>query len=181
MDADLKNRLTGLFLSGFSSSPRDIDQREIEIIIASDCQCFSCGVDIFEMDDFPIFIDGQMYCEQCELDKFYSTCSICENYYETPAPKEEIIIISKESIEEYGMKIKPGFYKVLKYPYFYGDIVSGFSGLFDNTLELIKEVNINSMIYKLHPGRVKKKISAGDCCHDCMMKYTAQTKQTKRQ
>lgn len=154
-----------------------VSDREIGILIAHNCDCDNCGDSIFGMDDFPNVKKGEVLCENCYRDKYMLDCPICENYfYKALKPKDEVIIISKEAVEQYGMEVKPGFYRVIEWPYHYGNIVTGFEGLYNNSIKLIKELDINSMLYKLQPHNGTEKVSAGECCHDCMKKYTGQSK-----
>jgi hypothetical protein len=76
------------------------------------------------------------------------------------------------------MEIKPGFYRVLQYPFFFGNIVTGFEGLYVDNIQLIKELDINSMFGKLFPWKNKRQVTAHECCVDCLHKYTGQAKLT---
>lgn len=147
-----------------------------KIIAEHSCECDMCGVSIFELDDFPEVKKGEVLCEYCHRDKYMLTCPICEEYfYKANKPKDEIIIISREAIREYSLDIKPGFYQIKEWPYHYGNVVTGFEGLYPDTIALIKELDINSMLRKLFNGN-KNTVWANECCHDCMKKYTGQTK-----
>jgi hypothetical protein len=158
-----------------------ITKEEIDLLIKHNCECDHCSKSLFEMYDFAeLSIDeDEVLCEHCYRYEYMTPCPICEDSFLTPTKADDnILIIPKETIEEYGMSIKPGFYQVKKWPFFYGNCVTGFDGLFDDAIELIRECDINSMLYKLYPHNGKEQVSAGDCCHNCMLKYTGQTKVT---
>lgn len=162
----------------FSSSPVKITQEEIDLLIKHECQCSYCCKEILEMWDFPNLNTekDEIICEDCYKTKYQVTCPICEEWFDKATkPEDQILIISSQSVEEYNLSVKPGFYQVKEWPYFYGNCVTGFDGLFDNTIELIRECDINSMLYKLQPHNGKEKVSAGECCHACMEKYTGKT------
>lgn len=163
----------------FSSSPHSITEEEISLLINHEYECDNCSKSLFTLYDFPNLSieDNEVLCEDCYRDEYMETCPICEDSFDKPrTAADNILIISKEAIEEYGLQIMPGFYQVKKWPFFYGNCVTGFDGLFDDAIELIRECDINSMLYKLQPHNGKEKVGAGDCCHSCMLKYTGQTK-----
>lgn len=155
----------------------DNSDSDVQIIIDNNEECCQCGKSIYDLIYFPSIRGVELYCEYCERERFYSTCPICEDYYENPEkPTDEYLIISKEAVEEHNISVKPGFYQVLKYPYFYGDCVGGFDDVFTDSLKLIREIDIHSMLYKINPRVGKEKIGADSCCYDCMLTYTGQTK-----
>lgn len=162
----------------YQSSPIQVSSKEIKTILSSECNCSSCGKSIFELDDYPNVNvkESEVLCEYCYKDKYMETCPLCEDYFEKATkPEEQILIISKEAIEEYDIDIKPGFYQVKKWPYHYGNIVSGFEGVFNDALELIRECDINSMLKRIREGRENEEVGAGECCDGCMNKYTGKT------
>lgn len=159
------------------SSPSELSNYKISVLKKHDCCCDSCGKSIFEMDDFPQVKRSEVLCEYCEREKYFETCPICEEYFEKPKKTtDEFVIISKESVKEYGMNVKPGFYQVLEHPYFLANCVTGFDALFEDAIKLIRECDINSMLYKLYPHNGQTKVTADSCCPDCMKKYTGQTR-----
>lgn len=154
-----------------------VSDKEIGILIAHSCDCDNCGDSIFGMDDFPNVKKGEVLCERCYRDKYMLDCPICEEYfYKATKPKDEIIIISKEAAQE--CEVKPGFYQILQWPYYRANCVTGFEYLFTSSIKLIKELDINTMLYKIYPHNGVEKVGAGECCHDCMKKYTGQSKIT---
>lgn len=165
--------------SGYQSSPIEITESEIRLLKRHSCSCDNCGKSIFELEDFPNLRRGEVICEDCWKDKYMLTCPICEEYFEKARkPKDEVIIISKESIDEYQMGVKPGFYQIKEWPYYRANCVTGFDFLFESAIKLIKEVDINSILRKLHPNNCYDKVDACECCHDCMKLYTGQMKIT---
>ena len=173
----MKEKIIDYHENKYSSSPVNISEEEIEIIIKSDCQCSNCGKSIFDMDDYPIIREGEVYCEDCEIERFFSTCPICSEHYENYTEiEEERIIISKETVESERLEVKPGFYKVLSHPIYFGNCITGFEGFFDNAIQLERECDINSMLYKLYPHNGEEQVNMDFCCNDCFEKYTGKTK-----
>lgn len=175
----MKNKIIKHFKTGYQSSPVTITNREINLLTKTDCECQNCGKSIFDMDDFPNinFKESEVLCERCHTEEYMETCPICEEYYYKPEKKEkQFLIISKEAVKEYQLSVKPGFYKVKKKPFFYGDCITGFDGLFNENIELVREVDINSILFKLYSHNGKEKVTADTCCSDCVNKYTANKK-----
>lgn len=173
----MREKIIEIYKGGYQSSPVVVSEKEIRLLIRHSCSCDQCGKSIFEIEDFPNLKRGEVLCEHCYRDKYMLDCPICEEYfYKALKPKDEVIIISKEAVKEYGMEVKPGFHQILEWPYYRANCVTGFDYLFTGSIRLIKEVDINSMLYKLHPHNGKEKVGAGECCHDCMKKYTGQSK-----
>lgn len=75
----MRNQIIEKFKSGFSSSPHDLSESQIDKIIKNDCNCDCCDKNLFEMDDFPVFRDDRFLCDECEIDKYYRACPWCEN------------------------------------------------------------------------------------------------------
>lgn len=176
MDTEILEKIRAHYAKEYSSSPHDVDDDDIRIIIEQDCRCSQCAKSIFELYDFPSIQDGQVWCEDCDRNEHYTYCPICENDYENPTIEGgDYLVISKQAIDNYGINAKPGFYKVLRYPYYRACLVGGFESLFEDAIELIRECDINSMIHKLYPHAGEEKVSADSCCEDCMKKYTGQT------
>lgn len=172
----LEQQVRKMYKYGFSSSPQKLSKTDLALIIKTGCECEYCGKSVFEMYDFPNITNDELLCEDCYMEKYYETCPICETSFEKPEkPIDEVLVISKESAKECQMGIEPGFYQVLKYPYFYGNCVTGFDRLFNDNLKLIRACDINSMLYKLYPYGGRYKINADSCCPDCMLKYTGQS------
>lgn len=169
---DLKEKIRNHFEKEFSSSPVDIDETEVDIVIASECQCDSCGQSVFEMDDFPVFRDGEFLCEHCEIEKYYSTCPICQDHFEHATCAADFkLLISKEAIEEFRMEIAAGFYLTKEWPFYYGNCVTGFDGVFENSLELVRECDIESMLTKLDHRSAGENLN-GEVCPECFDKWT---------
>lgn len=171
----MKDKIIEHFKSEYSSSPVDISEEKIDCLIKNNCTCDNCGESIFELDDFPVFKDDGVLCEHCDLDKNYEMCPICQDYFEKAFKADDFyFLLSKEAVEGYGMKLKPGFYRTLRWPFYYGNCVTGFEGIFDNTLELIHECDINSMLKKLDHGSADENLN-GEVCQECLKIWTGQT------
>lgn len=168
-------KIREIYRSGYQSSPIGLSDKNIRLLISHNCECDNCNKSIFELEDFPNLLRGEVLCEECWREKYMLTCPICENYFEKALkPKDEVVIISKEAVCGYDMNIKPGFYQVKEWPYYRANCVTGFEFLFENAIKLIKEVDINSMLRKLQPHNGSEKVAADECCHDCMKLYTGQ-------
>lgn len=113
----MKNKILEHYKSEYSSSPIEVDEEEIKLLIEHDCECDNCGESIFEMDDFPeINIDEkEVLCENCYDQKYRDTCVICEEVYDlsdlpTEFPKSPFYYI--------GTQNKSGIYHALNWPVF---------------------------------------------------------------
>jgi hypothetical protein len=150
----MKDEIIEHYKSNFNSSPVDIPDEQIAFLIENDCQCTSCGKSIFEMDDFPeISIkDSEVLCEDCYSENYRNTCPICEDSYDIKEFTSDYLVISEDLAVE--TKKKPGIYKILERPFFFGNILSGFDAFFDNAIELVVHIRINEF----------KKIDCGDGC-----------------
>lgn len=144
------------------------DDNQIKILLGQNCDCDQCGKNLFEMHDFPDFTDdNRMLCEDCYRDEFYDYCSICSDSYEKHETVEEHkFYINKSTANEIGMQ--PGIYQVLSFPYFYGNIVTGFESFFDNSIQLIKAINID----QIHKYQRWSEPTSGLICSCCAELYT---------
>jgi hypothetical protein len=113
----MKEKIKLWYAEKFSSSPIKISDKEIEFVIARDCECDNCGESIFEMSDFPeINIENdELLCEKCYDHKYKDTCVICEEVYDlsdlpTEFPKSPFYYI--------GPQNKSGIYHALEWPVF---------------------------------------------------------------
>ena len=140
-----KDKILEQYKSGFSSSPIEVSDEEIELLIKNNCACEYCGTSIFELYDFPNFTDSfidisetnEVICEECFEDNYKETCLICEEWFISPQnPKEHHFVICEKTEKEEG--IKAGIYQVLDYPFFVGATGFGFQYLFDNSVKLVK-------------------------------------------
>ena len=68
----------------YHSSPHQFTEAELTAITDGDYSCCMCGESVFEMDDFPAVIDGDVYCSDCETDEFRQTCPLCEDLFDKP-------------------------------------------------------------------------------------------------
>lgn len=168
--AKIKNQ----FENEFSSSPQDVSEKELEKIIECDCECDCCGKNLFEMDDFPVFRDDRFLCPECEIDKYFESCPICQEHFEKAENAKDFrLLISKEAVEDYNMEIKPGFYLTNEWPFYYGNCVTGFDAVFPSALHLVKECDINSMLTRLNHGSAGENLD-GEVCHECFKIWTGQ-------
>lgn len=171
---ETKEQIKHHFATAFCSGAIDLTDTELQHVVDSDCKCDCCGLSIYEMEDFPVFRDEGFYCEHCEIDKFYDICPICQNHFEMATnPEDFYLIISKEAVEEYAMEISPGFYQTMKWPFFLANCVTGFDCLWPDTLKLIKECDIHSMLKTLGHGSADENLT-GEVCQDCLKIWTGQ-------
>jgi recombinational DNA repair protein RecR len=148
----------------YSSSPVEISSSEIKIIIKNKCECWRCSKSIFEMDDFPNIKNNTVYCEDCYSEEFETVCPICEEIFEKAEKASDYyFVVSKEASKI--CFVKPGIYKAKFFPIFYGNCVTGFDAFFEDNIELIRELDINSMKDKLIP-HTKHNIRADEICID---------------
>lgn len=166
----MKNKILEHYKSNFGSSPIGINGKEISFLIAHECTCDYCHESIFELDDHPNLLmdDDELMCEDCYDEHYRQTCPICEESYYTKDYEPDHFVITEEVASEIGKL--PGIYKALTKPFFYGNIVTGFDGFFDNAIQLVAPIRINTL----------KKIDCGDdCCEvgndmicpECVEKY----------
>jgi hypothetical protein len=152
----MKTKIIKQYQSNFSSSPIEIDQIKIDFIIKNECQCSNCRTSIFEMNDFPNLLidDDELLCEDCYDDKYREICPICEDYYDIKDYTSDYFVLNEEIAKETGKN--PGIYKILKRPFFYGNILTGFDAFFDDSIQLLVSIKINEY----------KKIECGDGCYE---------------
>ena len=107
---------------------------ECEIIREAEYKCCSCGKNIFNLSDFPVIRDNDVYCDNCEIEEFYEICELCEENSEIdddsnePFPKNPFFYNSNE--KQYNrtkdiFEIKPsGIYEAIEYPIWTSDMFS---------------------------------------------------------
>lgn len=174
----LKKKIKLIFSSGYNSAPHVITKENTRFLIKNDCECTSCGQSIFKLDDFPVIdiSEGYVYCEECDRDHNYSTCSVCEELFFKPKePKEHFFIVSKENEREAGMDA--GLYQVVKFPFFYGSILTGFDAFFEDSIKLIRTLNINS-IQRVRWGNDTGEVSCDYVCPECVDLLTGKSRIT---
>ena len=147
-----------------------LTSKEVLTLAKHDFECCMCGKNLIKADDFPTIRDNEPYCEECYIEQFYTVCEVCEdNFPNIDFPTEdEHIYINKELYKETGYQI--GIYKVLSKPFFYGSILTGFDAFFNDTLELIKAIDLDKYYNLLYRG--KSEIGSGCICPDCVKKFT---------
>ncbi|MBB4036584.1 hypothetical protein GGR21_002490 [Dysgonomonas hofstadii] len=134
-----------------------------------DFECENCGKGVFEWGGYPNYHKEyqDLLCDDCYDDKFRTSCPICEDSYDNDEMTEHFFItkeISKIVHKE------PGLYKILEYPFYYGDCVTGFDAFFDNALEKVSGMDISKVGKMLGIDYDDVKL---DCiCPDCLIKYT---------
>lgn len=156
----------------YASSPHTFTDQDIERIIKADCSCSLCGQSIFEMDDFPETNeeDYDVLCSDCYDREFMQLCEVCQEFYEPRHDTVHYLVFTPRQIDEFGLEVKPGIYRPKENPYYYGDVVFGFQGLFEENLELINECDMDSILSE----KLKQsyQIQLADCiCQTCAEKY----------
>jgi hypothetical protein len=165
----MKQKIIQHYKKRYSSSPVEINEEKIKILIEHDCECDNCGESIFELSDFPeVSIENdEVLCEDCFSAEYRKTCPICEDSY----LKEDFtkyFFISKRMSKEVQ---KPhGLYKVLQYPLYYGDCVTGFDDFFEDALEKVSDIEINESISIIHPYS-EPDIKLDCICPECAERY----------
>ena len=83
--------------------------------------------------------DGRKYiCDECWNYHAPHYCSVCQQRFYDKDEMSDHFILTKETGDL--INVKPGLYKVLRYPFYFGNCVSGFEGFFDNAIEFTKEI-----------------------------------------
>lgn len=166
----LREKIIAHAKTGYQSSPIEFTEEEIDAIIANDCKCSQCGESIFNLADFPIVRNGEVFCEYCNDSEFKTTCPVCEENYETEY-QTDYFFITKETTRDTHLPV--GLYKATKHPFFYGDCVTGFDGFYNDAIEQVNNIDIDE--YKrieLAPCQIYDSVKTDLICPDCAKKYT---------
>lgn len=147
-----------------------LTSKEFKVLKKQDFECYSCGKDLIKDDDFPSIKEEEALCEECYTEQYRTVCDVCEEYFENlDFPKDdEHIYINRELSKEQGYET--GIYKVLSKPFFYGSILTGFDAFFDNSLELVKSIDLDKYYEILYHS--KDEIKSGTICPECVKKFT---------
>lgn len=166
----MKKKIIEHAKTAYSSSPHEFDEQQIDLIIKHGCNCDNCGKSVFEMNDFPEVLTDkdELLCEECYDEEYRTVCPLCEESCEKEDMTEYFFITKKTSKTVH----KPiGMYKILKYPFYYGDCVFGFDAFFDDAIEKVSDLNIKEAYYMHNPNNEKDILL--DCiCPDCAKRYT---------
>lgn len=165
-----KSEILKHYENEFLSSPVNISDEDLEVLIKSECQCDYCSVHITDMYDFPEIFDNEVMCEECYKEHNMSICPTCEDYYDTKDGDSGFILVTKELSKD--QKIPMGIYKVLKRPFFYGNILSGFESFFNNSLQLVANINIDEYESATTTNYKDGDITSDFICPECVAKYT---------
>lgn len=113
----MKNKILEHFKKEYSSSPIEVNEKEIQLLIELDCECANCGESIFKLDDFPnIDVEKkEVLCEECYDQRYRASCVICEESYELSDLPDEF---PKSPFYYIGNQKKSGIYHALQYPVF---------------------------------------------------------------
>lgn len=165
----MKQKIIEHAKSEFASSPHQYDDSELEFIIKHDCECDNCGKSFFEMDDFPELLieEDSLLCEECYDEEYRETCIICEENYEIKN-RSDYFFITQKNTKDAGIPV--GMYKALKYPFYFGDCITGFDGFFKDSIEKVSDMDINK-VYEIRNPSNKKEIKADFICPECEEKY----------
>lgn len=167
----MRSKILKHYKEEFSSSPIEVSDEEIDFIIANKCICDKCGKSVFEMEDFPELSieDNELLCEYCYDSEYRQPCPICENYFDTKDTTPDHIIINEELSRETGQPA--GIYKIMKRPFFFGNILSGFDGFLTGNIKLVTRIDINK--YKeIECGQSYCEVYSDFICPDCVTKFT---------
>ncbi len=166
----MKERIIEHSKNAYSSSPHEFSYNQIKLMIKHDCSCDNCGESIFEMWDFPV-VDtdkDELLCEECYNEEYLTVCPVCEESCEKE-DMTEYFFITKDTSKTVRKPV--GLYKILRYPFYYGDCVFGFDNFFDNAIEKVSDLNIKEA-YSIRNHDNKKYILLDCICPDCADKYT---------
>jgi len=113
---------------------------------------------------------GNIMCNDCYFEKKCAVCPICEEYFEmADCADGYYFVITKGAIEsadvEYeGRPMIPGIYKATEWPMFFGNVLTGFEGFYDGTIELVKQADFNGEFFD-------------EICRDCLKKEIENAKE----
>lgn len=158
------------------SSINEAEPDEIDFLIKKECECDQCGCNVLDQYDFPdISIENdELLCEECYKEKYYSTCSVCEDHYDKPIePIDHRFFISENVAKE--LRIPIGIYQVKKFPFYFGDILSGFDSFFDDAIELVSTTDIQK-IKTFRCGKNAQDVTTDYICPECFDKYTGKSR-----
>lgn len=113
----LKDKIKNHFSNEYGSSPKEITDEEIKLLIAYNCRCGECGTSIFELDDYPVIdIEKEdVLCEHCYYDKYYEQCPLCEDSYHIDSKPDKF---PKSPFYYIGNQSQSGIYYAKSYPIF---------------------------------------------------------------
>lgn len=167
----LENQIKTHYAEKYASSPVNVSDEEISLLINRELQCGRCSVSIFETYDFPEIRDESVYCEDCYNDIFRVICPICQESFENSETVETYrFIITPELCEEARIKTVPGIYQALEFPIYLANCVTGFDFFFEHAIKLLAPINEDS------PLSQKEFESSGEICDECFQKYVSSIK-----
>lgn len=106
--------------------------------------------------------------EKCYDIEYRRICPSCEDSYHKDDENSKHFFITKDLAKDTGMDI--GLYKVLKYPFFWGNIVFGFESFFEDRIEKISDLDIVKA-KQIEEGNRDYEYS-DFICIECLEKYT---------
>ena len=137
-------------------------------------ECSYCGKELDEEELENPYTDDcdSVMCDDCYTQNYQQQCPICEDNFDKPTKPEELFfVVAKEVCGDVASEpIKPGIYQTTCWPYYLGSTGFGFETLFGGSIKLVRELDINSMLKKLH--RSSDPIGADEICPDCVEKFT---------
>lgn len=144
----MRDKIKEHYKSGFSSSPIEVTEAEIDFIIKNECKCYNCDKSIFEINDFPELLikDNELRCEECYSEDYRPTCPICENGYDIYDGESEYRIVTEEDANEN----------------------SEIAGIYRND-KLVLPIRINHL-KSIRVGDYYCKVYSDDICPECVEK-----------
>lgn len=110
---------------------------------------------------------GEPVCDECYQYNYQDHCPLCEEYYDRPKkPEDTFFFLIRHTAHE--LRMKPGFYRVLAFPYYFGGVVTGFDDFNLDRISLARECDIQAI---QKPEGVEPVDHSGECCLDCFEKY----------
>lgn len=165
----LKNKLIAHFEGNYASSPHPLDDAEIQLLIANNCECCNCGTSVFDLYDFPVINtasqDDPILCEDCYREHNYYTCVLCNEDYHISDANPDYFVLNPTTAQE--QKMKAGLYLVLDRPFSFGNIVSGFDAFFQDSIKLVREIDLDKM-KQLKCGDNVDQVDNGELCSNCL-------------
>ena len=177
-ESDIRSVIDDFFAKYEEVNGFTFDESEKTLMRKQDFCCESCGhdfrtyySDFYVVNDWNQDASEVMLCRECYEDNYQTLCVICEELYDSPSLEDHNIFVNQGIAEENDLCV--GIYQVISYPFFYGNILTGFEGLFVNALRLIKEIDISKARNLIeHPDHGKYDYDSGNICECCVREWT---------
>ena len=148
----------------------------------TECPCCDETIEV-DGDGDPYTYDDEKLCGDCYHDQYEFPCCACQEYGHVDDQHNFCVVFEPD---ECGTP--PGIYRIISYPYFYSDMLSG--GLFPHALHLMaslpfmwlayRTITGQKIFYKMKAGDNPNGDSMGHLCADCQTKILGQISKRER-